>query len=205
MAIALTTDPIMAVEDAYELFGIKNDTKTRLLVNALTKKFLTFTGRVQLGASYTAAIVERVRGHGDSTRLWLHGAPIHVVDGAGDPLALEAQLYVDGAADDLYTYANGDLQLVHNNDNGAAIELLEGGWPDQCSSMFVEVRYFGGWLAVPGDVMQGALLQGKADLRRMEGEVGVSEKSRDGESTVYDTSSIIKPVRELWLPYRVIA
>lgn len=204
MAIEIVSDPIMAFEDLATLLAIKEKVRTTLLINSLTAKFLAFTGRVQINSSYTVPIVEKVRCNDRSHRLWVHGSPIHVVNDVPEALALEAQVYVDGSEDDLFTLADGDLQVISSDDRSAAVELLGAQWPDTSGTTYIQLTYFGGWTAIPGPVIEGAVLQGRADLRRMDGEVGVETRSNQGESTKYDTKGIITPVRDLWMPYRVL-
>ena len=55
------------------------------------------------------------------------------------------------------------------------------------------------------DVVQGAVMQGKVDLLRMSGEVGINSRGAQGESTSYQTTGIIKEVADLWAPYRMLA
>ena len=195
MPITLVSDPIIDVATVNDLLALKDKERAKLLINSLTEKFMRYTGRVALAS---AAIVEQLRGQSLSPRLWLHATPIDTGQ------TVEAQLYIDGTADETYTLTDGDIQVWVNNGRGAAIELLAGEWPLQSDRDYVEVSYTGGWTATPGDVLEGAILQGKVDMRRFEGEVGIETKAREGEATKYDTASIIKPVRELWRPYRIL-
>jgi hypothetical protein len=79
------------------------------------------------------------------------------------------------------------------------------GWPELGTPGHIQVTYKGGWAAIPGDVIQGAIMQGRVDLLRMNGEVGVNSRGSQGESTSYQTAGIIKEVADLWAPYRMVA
>jgi len=198
VAFVLTSDPILAMSDAKVVLGITEDRDAIILINSLTAKFKRYTGRVQISENQTTDIVEKIIPYGGD-RLYLH-APIWT----GSGFTIEAKVYEGGSLVDTYTYAGGDIGYL-TDDTSSEILLLGGLWPDEGLNGHVQVTYKGGWAAVPGDVVQGALLQARMDLLRTTGEVGVTSRGRAGETTAYQTSGLIQEVRDLWGPYRMLA
>lgn len=197
MAITLINDPILELEDAKSLLDIQNDTHARLLINTLTMKFRYFTGRIQLSADATTDLIEHLRAD-TPDKLYLHCAP--VLD--PDTYDIVVEIWDGHAVLSTYKYSLDEIDY-YGDDTESRLEA-GGIFPIKSSTYIARVTYRAGWSAIPGDVIEGAILQGRVDLLRMKGEVGVESRSADGESTSYDTRGIIKPVRELWGPYRMI-
>lgn len=194
---AVTADPIMTVSDAKALMSIADDQQAIFMVNALSAKFKRFCNRVQINQDIDTDIVESLRPYGGDT-LHLH-APIWT----GTGFTISAAIMVGQIAQTTYTLANGDLQYV-TSDKASRIILAGGCWPDDNFGGTVDVTYRGGWAAVPADVIQGAVMQGMVDLKRMKGEVGVTSRGASGESTQFDNAGLVRECVDLWRPYRVM-
>lgn len=197
MAMALTSDPILSISEAKALLDLATDAQAILVINSLSEKAKRYLNRVQLNLDTDTDIVEKITPYGGQV-LHLH-APIWT--GAG--YTVQAVVYSGGAVQDTYTVAGGDLQL-RTSDTASRIVLHSGMWPDDTLPGQVEVTYRGGWATIPADVIQGALMQARVDIRRMSGEVGVSSRGVQGESTQYETAGLIQECRDLWSPYRVV-
>jgi hypothetical protein len=198
VAFVLTTDPIIAINDAKSVLGISEDRDAIILINSLSAKFKRFTNRVQINQNIVADIVEKIIPYGGD-RLYLH-APIWT----GSGFTISAAVYDGGDVADTYTFAAGEIAYM-TDDMSSEILLLGALWPDEGLNGHVQVTYKGGWPVVPGDVVQGAILQGRMDLLRTTGEVGVTSRGRSGETTSYQSAGLIQEVRDLWAPYRMYA
>lgn len=196
MALTLMSDPIMALEDAKALLDIKSDTHAVFLVNALTKKFRNYTGRVQLSEDTETDIVEYLRGE-TACVLYLHCSPVRAED---DDVVID--IWDGHEIIETYKYSEDEV-AYYGSDEEARIES-HGLFPVRGDRYIARVTYRGGWTAIPGDVLEGAILQGRVDMLRSSGEVGVASRGKDGESTTYDQKAIVKAVAELWQPYRVL-
>jgi hypothetical protein len=194
----ITSDPIIAINDAKSVLGISEDRDAIILINSLSAKFKRFTNRVQINQNIVADIVEKIIPYGGD-RLYLH-APIWT----GTNFTISAAVYDGGDVADTYTFADGEIAYM-TDDMSSEILLLGALWPDEGLNGHVQVTYKGGWAAVPGDVVQGAILQGRMDLLRTTGEVGVTSRGRAGETTSYQSAGLIQEVRDLWAPYRMYA
>jgi hypothetical protein len=169
-----------------------------MLINSLSAKFKRYTNRVQINQNIVADIVEKIIPYGGD-RLYLH-APIWT----GSGFTISAAVYDAGDVADTYTFAAGEIAYM-TDDMSSEILLLGALWPDEGLNGHVQVTYKGGWPVVPGDVVQGAILQGRMDLLRTTGEVGVTSRGRAGETTSYQSAGLIQEVRDLWAPYRMYA
>lgn len=187
----------MSVNDARVFLSVTTDQEAILVINALTEKFKRYTQRVQINQDTDTNIVERIRPYG-----WrfLH---LHAPIWTGTGYTVVAEVYSSGAVVDEYSVAGGDLQYK-TSDHASRIILVDGYWPDETLNGYVQVTYKGGWPAVPADVLQGAIMQGLVDLKRMRGEVGVTSRGVQGESTQYQTAGLIRECLDLWSPYRVM-
>jgi hypothetical protein len=197
VTFVLTSDPVLSVSDARALLGIQTDQEAILIVNALSAKLKRYTGRVQINQNTTTAIVEKIIPYAGD-KLYLH-APIWT----GTAFTISAALYSGGDLTDTYTLADGELQY-QTSDNSSHILLVAGRWPDDTLNGYVQVTYKGGWATVPFDVIQGALMQARVDIRRMQGEVGVTSRGALGESTQFQTVGIVRECMDLWEPYRIL-
>lgn len=196
MTFAITADPVLTASDIQGLLGVASSQQAILLANSLSQKLLRFTNRCQINENQSANIVEKIRPYGGD-KLYLH-APIWT----GSGFTIEAAIYEGISLLDTYTYSGGDFGY-QTNDYVSYLTLPGLNWPDQTLRGHVQVTYKGGWATVPADVVQGAIMQGRVDLKRMEGEVGVTSRGSQGESTAYDTAGIVKEVADLWRPYRI--
>jgi len=194
MAISLLPDRIMEPEDALELFGVSDQKKLYMLLNSLSKQFLRFTGRRRI---LSGSATEYLKGNG-SDQLWLHASPVDT--------GSEVTLMITRAEDVIgtYTLTGGDLSVI-TDDYSSSVELTAASLPGPTDPGAIKIEYTGGFTTVPGDVLQGAMLQGRVELRRMDGEVGVTSKSYEGESVRFESNGIVSAVSELWAPYMVLA
>jgi len=197
VTFVLTSDPVLSVSDARALLGIQTDQEAILIVNALSAKLKRYTGRVQINQNTTTEIVEKIIPYAGD-KLYLH-APIWT----GTGFTISAAVYSGGDLTDTYTLADNELQY-QTSDNSSHILLVAGQWPDDTLNGYVEVTYKGGWATVPFDVIQGALMQARVDIRRMSGEVGVTSRGALGESTQFQTVGIVRECMDLWEPYRIL-
>jgi len=197
MAFTITSDPILTAGDVQRLAQVADNELAIIMANSLAAKFKRYTNRLQINENTTTDIVERVKPYGGD-RLYLH-APIWT----GSGFTIRARVYEGATLLYTYTYAGGDFGY-HTTDVESYL-MLASGWPDQTLSGFIEVTYKGGWASIPADVIQGAVLQLRVDALRMSGEVGVTSRGSQGESTAYQTAGIISEVADLWKPYRLVA
>jgi hypothetical protein len=160
-------------------------TKCAQLANATggTKKLyqiVDFTGskKLNIGERWTFGI-------------WLKSAGA----ATGDVRIQEYAAAVAGtAATGTYTLAGGDFGY-QTNDYESYLTLAGGLWPDVRLNGYVQVTYKGGWAAIPGDVVLGAIEQARVDLLRMSGEVGVTSRGAQGESTARKNHAYTAAVR----------
>jgi hypothetical protein len=198
MSFALTTDPILTGADVQSLLQVKDSQQAIIVANGLAAKFKRWTNRVQINESTTADIIESIVPYGGE-KLYLH-APIWT----GTGFTIQAKIYQGGLLLATYTLAGGDIYYF-TNDIESGITLPGGLWPDASSGCLIKVTYKGGWADIPGDVIQGAIMQARVDVLRMGGEVGINSRGAQGESTAYQTAGIVKEVADLWAPYRMVA
>lgn len=194
MTFVISTDPILSLQDAKALLDIANDQQAILVINSLSEKFKRFANRARINYSATA-MVEKIKPYGGDT-LHLH-API----GTGSTIV--AEVVSGDQVEDTYTLADNELLYV-TSDYASRIILVSGHWPDDTLNGTVNVTYKGGWATIPADVVQGAIMQGRVDIARMKGEVGVTSRGVAGESTQYQTTGLIRECLDLWAPYRVM-
>jgi len=196
MSITLTTDPIILEETAQVFLEMNNPEKLKLLINSVSQKFREYTGRLYINR--TADIEEYSFGNGTS-RIYVHALPIDVSDGE-----ITVEILTNGAVTSTYTNTadtNGDC-TGYADDN--FIYLHSAVTPPSEGEKNVKVTYNGGWQTIPGNVLQGAIMQMNVEKQRIEGLVGIDNISREGESVSYDSGDIIKAVRDLWYPYKVM-
>lgn len=192
MALTLTSDPILSIDDARALVDEGDATRATLLVNSVSALFLRFTNRTRITVP-AADITEYVEGLGG---LWLfvHASPITVVTSVA--LMANGAVSQSYAAADYTTFADA-----------GALRRNGGEWPlDIDGDKSLRVVYRGGWAAgsVPGDIVSGAIQQMRYERQRLDGRVGVENMSRNGESVGYETGGMLKAVRDLWGPWRIV-
>lgn len=193
MAITLTTDPILTVDDVRALTEENDVTRATFLINAVSAQFRTFTRRTRItdsGAS--VGLVEYLPGLGDSY-LWLHATPIISV----------TSIEMLSAGTVTSTLATTDYEIY--GDRGA---LYRNGalWPGPDGERDVKVTYRAGWVvgAIPGDIVAGAVEQMRWARMRLDGKVGAESVSRGGESVSLETGQLLKSVVDAWKPWRIM-
>lgn len=193
----VTSDPIMTVADAKLLMSIADDQQAVFMVNALSAKAKRFLSRVQLLQNTTTPIVETLIPYGGS-RLYLH-APIYT----GSGFTISAVIKRGQSTEQTLTYADGQLDYF-TDDQESYIDFVSALLPGADDGCKVVVTYKGGWASIPADVVQGAVMQGVVDLKRMKGEVGVTSRGASGESTQFDNAGLVRECIDMWRPYRVM-
>ncbi len=190
MPITLTTDPILSTDDVRALIDEQNPEMAKLLINAVSLEFLKFTNRTRITSA--VSLVEWVKGI-NSQYLFLHATPITTIT--------SVQRYSLGVLQE--TYASTDYMIALNS---TALLKYSSTWEGNSESEEpnIKVTYTGGFTAVPGDVIRGAIEQMRYERLRMAGRVGIENVSAGGESVNYETGGLLKGVREIWAPYRVV-
>ena len=201
MSITLTTDPIIDVADAKKVLSINDDFEAAIYINSVSQKFLQYTGRTVINE---AAVTEYHRGNGRQI-IYTNNAPISLFgDPTGTPpvapaIPVTVTLLVGGETSDTLTDTDGELQV---SAAGGEVVSLRGAFPESTGERNVKIEYTGGFATIPGDVILGAVMQMKVDRERMEKRAGNTSMSERGESASLDIDGIVKPVRDLWAPYR---
>lgn len=200
MAFTLTSDPILAIDDAQEIVDMRQESELVLLLNAVSSKARAFMNRVQLNDVGTGnTVVERLRGPA-SRELFLHAAA-NTDDFAVDDVV--AKVYSGGRLGNTYNASDGEL-IVTTDEFSTRVDLPAGCFPRTEGGDYVEVTYRGGWATVPAEVIAGAVMQLRVDAKRLRGEVGVQSHSVNGESTQMDRDGLIREVTDLWRSYRML-
>lgn len=198
MAQTLAADPIISLAEAQTIFDYRDENEAIYHINALSAKARAWLNRVQLNYNGTTAVTENLR-TAETPTLYLHASPI-TFDGTHD---VTVEYYARGVLDTTWTASDIDL-VVSSSPYSARIDTVSSWFPWAQEDCYLAVSYYGGWSAVPGDVFAGAVMQGRVDLKRLHGEVGMVSHGRTGESVVYDRLGVVSEVAELWRPYRVL-
>jgi len=196
----LTTDPIIAEQEAKRVFDFNDEDNLIYLINGLSDKAKATMGRVQINQDLSTAIKETHRGQ-RSPMIFLR-APVYNTDLSTHDLTVK--VYIAGVLNETYSANDVDL-VVTTDDFYSRVDLVGGCFPCLEGADYIEVEYFGGWATVPGDVVMGAIYQGRVDLKRMAGEVGVQSHSANGESIQMDRNGVIKEAASLWQKYKVLS
>ncbi len=192
--LELTTDPIVTKSQLLRIIDETKDEEASMIINAVSDLFLRFTNRRRI----TEGTIEEWT-EGDGTdRLWLHASP---VDEAQD---FTITIYSGGEVSETYTLAGDDFRVVQS-DVDAYVLLDSGAFPVPSGGdgANIKLEYTGGWTTVPGAIFAGAIQQARIERLRSDGNLGVVSVSRGGETIRYETSSLIRTVREKWEPYRI--
>jgi hypothetical protein len=195
----LTTDPIIGEQEAQRIFDFTGDEQVIHLINSLSAKARAFMQRDRLTQSLTTTIVEKLRGP-SMPMLFLH-APVYDTDFSTYDLTVK--VYSSAVLSDTYS-ANDSEVVVTTNDYSSRVDLVGGCFPETDGASWLEVEYYGGWSVVPGDVYAGAIMQGRVDLKRLNGEVGLVDHSHKGNSVEADQAGVIQEVADVWRKYRML-
>jgi len=198
--MALRTDPIMTKQQAQRVFDFNDNDNLEDLVNALSSKARASMGRVQLNQILDTAIVENRQGI--ASNVMFLRAPVYDTDFSTHDLTVE--YYSSGAVEETWSANDGEVMVI-TDDFYSKISLMDECFPAATGSDFIRVTYFGGWAEIPGDVFQGAIQQGRVDLKRMKGEVGFNTHSANGESIRTDRNGVVQETSTLWGKYKVLA
>ena len=198
MAQTLQTDRIMEPEEAQKVFDFNDEDEAVYLLNGLSSKARAWLNRIQLIEA--AGITENVRPRICSPTLFLH-APVNTADFGVDDITVKH--YAGPTLVSTWSAAADEL-VVTSDDFGSRVDLVGGPFPAVEGADFLRVEYKGGWAVVPGDVFQGAIMQGRVDLKRMRGEVGLVNRSKGGESSEFDQRGVLRTVGNLWQLYRIL-
>jgi len=192
MAISLTSDPIISAADANTLLGWgTTDEETYSAINAVSARFLQFTGRSRITSGAIAAEIHNLPPYGCPV-IWLKAAPVDT----GETFTVE--MYDDGSLSE--TIASGDYTLYATT---GKLVLPSHGVIRQDYTRDIRVAYTGGWSSVPWDVVEAAVELMRLDKARRDGAIGVQSISREGMSTNYQTAGIPQEVKDAWAPYRI--
>jgi hypothetical protein len=185
--------------EAQQVFDFPNTDEGVRVLNAVAAKARAWMQRVRLIDTGTP-VVEYLRIEQDTPTLYLHAA-VDVADFSANDVTVDH--YSRGVLLTSYSANAGDL-VVQSDEFSARVDLIAGSFPASTGASFLEVTYAGGWSAVPGDVVQGAIEQARVDLKRFRGEVGMISRGKGSESVEFDTHGVVRTVADLWQPYRVL-
>lgn len=212
--VVITTDPIFSAADAQAIFDTNNETELLLLINSLSDQLKSYTGRVQIQQALTLyttdggdppietfdeAITEVRRG--PATPTLYPGAPVYVGDLTTRDVLVKS--YKGGVLATTYSANDGDL-VIYSDAAYSRIDLAYGQFPVAEGGDYLELVYYGGWLVVPGAVVAGATMQGRVELKRLRGEVGMTSHSGGRKSVSMEADGLIQTVADLWRPYRLV-
>lgn len=197
--MALTADPIITAAKGQQIFDVNDEDELIRLLNSLSAKARAYLNRVQLNQNLSTAITERLRGP-VSPMLFLH-APVYISDLTTYPLTVKT--YSGGTLGNTYNASDDDV-IVTTNDFSARVDLASGFFPETEGGSYIEIEYFGGWATIPGDVYAGAIMQGRIELKRMHGEIGMQNHSVRGGSVSMTQHGLAQEVAEMWRLYRIL-
>lgn len=193
MALTLTSDPILSREDVREILDEANDTRAIVLINSVSARFLSYTNRLRITVP-SSDLVELLQGNG-MTELFVHASPITATT--------SIKILANGDVQETLTAADYEVYATagcyHRNSST---------WPlNDTGERDVEITYRGGWAAgsIPGDIIEGAIAQMRAERQRLSGTGMVTSMSRGGESVQYEQpAGLLAGVKEAWNPYRIL-
>jgi hypothetical protein len=184
MAITLTSDPVVAIEDVKAVLNLNDDITAKILINSVTEKFFKFTGMTRLTSG---SVTETLCGDGTSV-VWLAN---HV------SAITSMEILTNGDVTD--TYDSDDYSF----DGSGRISLHSATTPPSSSEENVKVVYTGGWSTIPGDIVMSSLEQMQVERNRLSGRgAGISSESFEGHSISYATDGVAKSVADVWKKYR---
>lgn len=193
MAITITSDPIIGLQDVKTLIREVDDTEAILLINSVSAQFLRFTNRLRITKG---TVSEWAKGGRD--KIYLHGSPVD------ESSTVSAACYgTDGTVATTLTLAAGDLRVVQSPVD-AYIELISyvPPWVDGLDT--VKISYTGGWTTVPGDIVLAAIDQMRVERMRRDGTLGARSVSANGETVQFEIGGLIRSVADAWEPYRMV-
>jgi len=206
------TDRVIEVEAVKRLCSVNDVDQAALMVNSVTDKFLAYTGRVcwKRGAGVGdggepevttyPTVFEYRKGMGEDS-LILHGGPV-LTDTDNDMVITRLE---SGAVVETLSYNDNDFYLMETGAKGGVVTVtLASGEFAFSNGPTLKFDYVGGFATVPGDVTQLAVEQIRYELRRMEGHAGVTNLSRGGESSGFETEGLLKVVTDGLKRYKVI-
>lgn len=189
MTIVLTDDPILVLSDAMAALADEDADRLTLLINSASDRFKRYTNRLRITAP-GEDLIEETSGLGGQD-LYLHASPIVSVT--------MVEILSEGEIEE--TLYEGDF-TIHASEgmlyrNGSV-------WPFADVERNIRVSYQGGWTNVPGDLVMGAVLLMRMERQRYQGEVGVTNLSRGGQSVSFETTNLPKAVEDAWAAYRIL-
>jgi len=208
MAIQLTSDPIVTLQNCRDILRCHDDPRTIVLINSVSAKFLKFTNRVRINQGVVA---EFLRSY-DHKLLWLHAPPVTT---ATHNVVVEI-IAPDGTVTKTYSSDNGDLLV----DELRGRVMRPGCLPFEdacqpCSEVGVgnddpplfpsfRVSYDGGFLPVPGDITMSAFEQIQLDNERLKGAIAMTVGSDLEPQYALNSQGILQTVADVWKPYRIM-
>jgi hypothetical protein len=189
MAITLTTDPIVAIEDVKLILGENDNTRAALILNSVSAKFLRFTNRLRI---LSGSVTEYVRGE-DTAQISLHATPVTAIASIDIYDSGLSQITLASSA---YTYYGTD----------GVVQRFGEPWPAPSDDeRNIKVAYTGGWTAgsLPGDIVAAALELMRWERQKLDGLVGMESRSAGGQSAQFEVASVVKAVEQAWAPWRI--
>lgn len=186
MAITLTSDAIVAIEDVKKVLSLNDSLTATILINSVSEKFINYTERTVLNS---ATVTETMRGDGTDV-IWLLNYASSVTS---------VEILQNGVV--VETYGSDDFSF----DAVGRISLHSVTTPASTGEENVRVIYTGGWTSIPGDIVMSALEQMRVENNRLSGRgAGVSSESFDGHSVSYSQDGIVSTVKDVWKKYRIM-
>lgn len=218
MAIALTADPIVTVQECKDVLGMNDETKTIVLINSVSAKFLKYTNRVRINKGQVMETTQAV----DGRLVWAHAPPISQDQEVRIQILDQYQIVKES-----YSSESGELvvdwlrgRVARPNctpfpnfcgcgnaapaDGIPTPETGRGGGASGFTFPNLELSYIGGWETLPGDLVMSAFEQIKMDLERLKGNTGITAASGLSEQVAFETEDISKSVLSIWKRYRVL-
>ncbi len=214
MAIELTIDPIVTIQECKDILGWNDDSKTRVLINSVSAKFLKFTNRVRINE----AAVEELTRAVDHQLVWARATPI-----AAGEVKIEV-LDNEGATTETYSTTDGTLVVDRNTGKIARPGCQAfpsfcncSGYPadgipsietnrsrgEEVPFPSLKLTYTGGWPTVPGDLVMSAFEQAKLELERLKGNTGITADSKFGDQVAFQSEDLTNSVESVWKRYRI--
>jgi len=214
MAIALTDDRFVTLQECRDILGMNDDPKTTILINAVSEKFRQYTNRVRINQGQVNELTRAV----DDILVWSHATPIdksqevriQISDSLGDVIksysSNDGDLTVDWARGRIarsgcqpFDSFCGCATTAGNTPSGEC-----GGNGEKVAFPTLELSYLGGWPVVPGDIVMTAFEQIKLDLERLKGTIGLTAASGFQDVVDLQGDHVLRSVAAVWKRYRIL-